>query len=97
MTDDELKKIIKRFLKEHNIYSFITGEINKEYNRDFDKFIEKLKYVGIREFYNRRDILSFAWEGNTLDFIEMDKNVRFWRNIHNEWKKYYNSFRTLDT
>ena len=73
----QLKKTFMRFLKEKGIYSFITGEIRKEYNNGLNSFIDYLIEKNcVSHLFNLRKVLTFDWN-----------NFYFWKGIHEEWKE----------
>lgn len=85
MNKEKFKKIFYRFLKDNGIYSFITGEIKKEHG-NFDNFYYKVRdekaFWGI---FSLRSILSFPWEGRTLDIVKREKSFEFWFRISHKW------------
>jgi hypothetical protein len=91
------KQVLLRFLKDKGIYTFIIGEINKEY-RNFDEFVDKIikngRYTGV---FNSKAVLSFDWEYTPNrqwknNYLAIEKNVTFWRSINKEWVELCNKY-----
>lgn len=88
MNKERFKKVLIRFFKEKNVYSFMCSEINKEYNNGLYGFIEKIEEVSnCCGVFNTTSILSFSWHGKTENEEEKARNVKFWKNISDDWKR----------
>ena len=89
MNKERFKKVLSRFLKEKNVYSFIFREINKEYN-GINDFVEKIDNIGnissCTGVFDTVSILSFSWEGQSEDIRERGRSFAFWRELNKEWR-----------
>lgn len=89
MNKERFKKVLSRFLKEKNVYSFIFREINKEY-KGINDFVEKIDNLdnisSCCGVFDTVSILSFSWEGQSGDIRERGRSFAFWRELNKEWR-----------
>lgn len=94
---EAFKQVLLRFLKDKGLYTFIIGEINKEYI-NFDEFIEKIiKYDRFTGVFNSKTVLSFDWEYTPnrqweRSYLILEENAAFWRSVHREWVELCNKY-----
>ena len=82
---NEFKKLFYRFLKEYNIFTFITNEIKKEWS-NIDTFIDYILLSGrTKNIFNNRTVLTFEWRIKGCDTMT---GLSFWKNIHSNWVNY---------
>jgi len=82
---NSFKKLFYRFLKEHNIFAFITHEIAKEWP-NIDNFIDYVLSSGRTEnIFNSKRVLTFEWKIKGCDTMA---GIFFWNRIHRNWVKY---------